>query len=118
MPNHVHGIINIVTLNDAQGIINIVGARFIAPKTNIAPKTDRDKTDQGVINHAPTLGQIVRAFKARCTYEINKSRNSPRMPVWQRNYYERVVRNDKELNETRQYIVENPMKWAEDENYM
>jgi putative transposase len=73
--------------------------------------------NQGVINHAPTLGHIIRAFKARCAYEINKLRNSPGVPVWQRNYYERIIRNEQELNKTRDYIMDNPLKWAEDENY-
>ncbi len=38
-------------------------------------------------------------------------RNHPGMPVWQRNYYERVIRNEKELFKTREYIQNNPMQW-------
>jgi putative transposase len=123
MPNHIHGIINIVTPNHAHGIINNVGARFIAPKTRTAPQkqmvneSNRGTVNKSVINHAPMLGQIIRAFKARCAYGINKFRNSPGMPVWQRNYYERVIRNEQELNKTRVYITDNPFKWTEDENY-
>ncbi|MDO8644463.1 MAG: hypothetical protein Q7S00_05810, partial [bacterium] len=37
--------------------------------------------------------------------------------LWQRNYYERILRNEKELYETRFYIQTNPMKWQEDEYY-
>jgi len=73
--------------------------------------------NQGAMNRAPTVGEIVRAFKARCTHAINKSRNTPGAPVWQRNYYERVIRDERELTAIRQYIADNPAKWAEDENH-
>jgi REP element-mobilizing transposase RayT len=66
------------------------------------------------MNHAPTLGGIVRSFKARCTYMINQIRNTPGIPVWQRNYYEHVIRTEKELNQIREYIVNNPMRWELD----
>jgi putative transposase len=73
--------------------------------------------NQGVINHAPTttIGAIVRASKARCTCMINQIRNTPGQPVWQRNYYEHIIRNDKELQEIREYIRYNPLKWNQDE---
>jgi REP element-mobilizing transposase RayT len=116
MPNHVHGII----------ILNNVGAQFIAPYQFIAPVGNNrpapqrsainQNKNQGVINHAPTVGEIVRAFKARCTHMINQIRNTPGHPVWQRNYYEHVIRNEDDLNRIRQYIIDNPIKWADDEN--
>jgi len=99
MPNHIHGIIT----------INNVGAQFIAP----FGKTTSEKL--GVINHAPTIGGVVRSFKARCTYMINQLRDTPGTPVWQRNYYERVIRDDRELYSIREYIRYNPLKWDEDE---
>lgn len=101
MPNHFHG------------IIVIVGAQFIAP-------FDCDAINQnkkhGAINHAPTVGEIVRAFKARCTHAINQIRNTQRCPVWQHDYYEHVIRSEEEMNRIRKYIVDNPAKWDEDEN--
>lgn len=121
MPNHIHGII-VFGHN--------VGAQFIAPykKTatenqgvigkgliNQAP-TENNGMNQGVINHAPTVGEIVRAFKAQCTREINQMRNSPGFPVWQRNYYEHIIRNEDEMNSIREYLINNPARWAEDEN--
>jgi REP element-mobilizing transposase RayT len=71
----------------------------------------------GAINRAPTVGEIVRAYKARGTHALNLARNTPGQPFWQRNYYERVIRNDRELAAIRQYMVDNPMRWAEDENF-
>ncbi len=116
MPNHFHGIVNIV---GAQFIApestgNHVGAQFIAPSEDANKKINRGSMNQGVMNAAPTVGEIVRGFKARCTHSINRIRNNPGCPVWQRNYYERIIRNDDELSRAREYIVNNPMKWALD----
>jgi putative transposase len=102
MPNHFHG------------IIHIVGAQFIAPNQPIALNSNNMATNKGAMNRAPTIGEIVRGFKARCTHSINIIRNNAGFPVWQRNYYERVVRNETELNDIRTYITCNPAKWADD----
>jgi len=69
---------------------------------------------QGAMNLAPTLGAVVRGFKARITVVINGIRRSPGVPVWQRNYYEHIIRNDDDLNRIRQYINDNPAQWASD----
>jgi putative transposase len=47
--------------------------------------------------------------------QINQIRNTPGTPVWQRNYYEHVIRNDRDLQAIREYIRYNPLKWNEDE---
>jgi REP element-mobilizing transposase RayT len=46
--------------------------------------------------------------------QINALRDTPGVPVWQRNYYERIVRNEAEMNPIRQYILDNPSNWHED----
>jgi REP element-mobilizing transposase RayT len=91
MPNHLHGII--VISDPCRG-----GSRA-------APT--------GAANRKP-LGQLVGAFKTVSTKRINEIRGTLGLPVWQRNYYERVIRDDEELNHTRQYIIDNPAHWAED----
>lgn len=78
----------------------------------MAPKSQRP----GAINRAPTLGDMVRTFKALCTYQIHRFGNTNF--AWQRNYYERVIRNEPELLETRQYIHDNPLKWDTDPENM
>ena len=55
------------------------------------------------------------AFKMQSCKTINQIRNTPGIPVWQRNYYEHIIRNDKELQAIREYIRYNPIKWNEDE---
>jgi hypothetical protein len=60
------------------------------------------------------LPEIVRALKSFSARLINQRRDTQGVPVWQRNYYERIVRNEHELNTIRQYVYENPMKWEMD----
>ena len=62
-----------------------------------------------------TLGRLVGAFKTVSTKRINIVRGTPGEMLWQRNYYERVIRNDRELNLIREYIEGNPAKWETDE---
>ena len=62
-----------------------------------------------------TIGSILGQFKSIVTKQINKIRDNPGCPVWQRNFYEHVVRNDDELNRARQYVMDNPLKWELDE---
>ncbi len=101
MPNHIHGIISIVDTS--------------------APDANRHR--RGLINQTPTpddrwismrtegdpLGKIVRAFKARGTRRIRLN-GCPEF-AWQRNYFERVLRNEHELDLARQYIRDNPLRW-------
>ena len=62
---------------------------------------------------APTIGEIVGSFKSLCVYKCkNNGINIPRL--WQRNYYEHIIRNENELNEIREYIINNPMRWEFD----
>ena len=98
MPNHVHG------------IICIVGAQFIAPHIN----NRNEINPKGAINRAPTLGEIIRRFKGGSAYLIRKVHASTF--AWQRNYHDHIIRNEKELRRIREYIVNNPLTWEQDEN--
>jgi len=88
MPNHVHGII-------------VIG-----------------EACRGGSRTAPTkgkpLGRLVGAFKTVSTKQINLMRGTPGAPVWQRNYYEHIIRNEEECNLIRKYIADNPLLWALD----
>ena len=57
---------------------------------------------------------MMAGFKSSATKRINHIRDTPGAPVWQRNYYEHIVRNEDDLHEIREYIVNNPAKWADD----
>ena len=68
---------------------------------------------------APTaLSEIMRQFKTFSARRINALRKTPGAPLWQRSYYEHVIRNQQDLDETAAYILGNPARWAERENNM
>jgi putative transposase len=96
MPNHVHG------------IICVVGARHASPLQGSADPT----RPRGAV--AGSLSAIVGSFKAAAAKRINAIRKTHGSPVWQRNYYERVIRDEEELGRVRQYIRDNPLRWDED----
>ncbi len=100
MPNHMHGIVWIVEMNDVR-------ADGRPPQPGRAPQPTQ---------RAPkSLGSFVAGFKSAVTKRINEQRGMPRVPVWQRNYYEHIIRNDADLQRIRQYIVNNPLKWELDQ---
>ncbi len=72
------------------------------------------KTSQRAQQAAP-LHNVIRAFKSKTAVMINRFRDMTGCPVWQRNYYERIIRDENELNAVRAYIRENPLRWEEDE---
>jgi REP element-mobilizing transposase RayT len=60
----------------------------------------------------PTLGNIAAFFKYQSTKLINESQGTPGAKVWQRNYYDRIIRDEKELQNIRDYIANNVLTWA------
>lgn len=108
MPNHFHGII---ILHPEP-----VGARSSRPNTSESVSAGSScLNDKGRENRAPTLGKIVAYFKYQTTTQINATRNSGIQKLWQRNYYEHVIRNEADLTEAREYILNNPARWDEDD---
>ncbi len=61
-----------------------------------------------------SLSSFVAGFKSAVTKRINEQRGTPGAPVWQRNYYEHIIRNDDSLNRIRAYIMTNPINWDRD----
>ncbi|MBM2826887.1 MAG: hypothetical protein HW403_951 [Dehalococcoidia bacterium] len=100
MPSHIHGI---VLIKDDDP----VGAGF-----KPAPTTVGRASTSNIKHHG--LPEIVRAFKTFSAHKINVLRRSPGVPLWQRNYYEHVVRDEAELNRIREYINGNPLRWDND----
>jgi len=106
MPNHVHGII---IINDNIGENNhlpdIVGAKNFSPLH--IPKFQSPKR---------AIGSIIRGYKIGVTKWFRQKTEI--YNVWQRNYYEHIIRNEGELNQIREYIINNPFNWQSDENYL
>jgi len=65
-------------------------------------------------NSIPT---IIRGFKSAVTKQINAIRNMHGIPIWQRNYFEHIIRDEESLWKIREYIVNNPINWQQDEMY-
>lgn len=57
---------------------------------------------------------MVRGFKSAVTIQINTIRDSPGLPVWQRNYYEHVIRDDADYTRIAEYVADNPRRWMDD----
>jgi REP element-mobilizing transposase RayT len=109
-----------------QGKIHLSPYGKIAEQTWLSlPKTFPQVTNEifvimpnhihGLITFTDTvsggLPEVIRYFKSFSARKINHLRDGVGIPVWQRNYYEHIVRNDEELNKIRQYIQENPHRW-------
>jgi len=88
MPNHVHGVV------------------IIRQRADTRP--------------APTLGDIICAFKSKCTMkylnQIKSNGTYKSVKIWQRSYYDQIIRDEESLNKIRDYIRNNPLTWEEDKN--
>jgi REP element-mobilizing transposase RayT len=111
LPNHIHGIVVIRR-----------GDRLVAPDPNVH-HFFHDMGDQPV---APTvnndnlkirgpkqksIGALVAGYKSSVTKQINILRYSTGSPVWQRNYYEHIIRNETAYERISEYIISNPERW-------
>lgn len=105
MPNHMHGII----------VITDVGAGLSRPITG-RQVTGRQDTGRQDVAPTPerTLGQLVGYFKFQITKEINQIRDAGYAKVLQRDYYEHIIRNEREWNAIAEYIRNNPANWHAD----
>lgn len=103
MPNHVHGIISVGA--------PLAGARHNPPFIH---------NNRAGASPTPTIGNIIGTYKSivsvKCL-EIIKSNHQYLGKIWQRNYYENIIRNNQEINRIRQYIKENIRNWQTDRFY-
>jgi len=104
MPNHLHGIILIISKGTAE-----TNQRYNPEMSCQAPSNEQ--YGKPVPGSIPT---IIRSFKSAVTLRVNQKREFTTTPVWQRNYFERVVRDQNELELIREYILDNPSQWSED----
>lgn len=84
MPDHLHAIVSI---------------RHAMEQASLSPRTPR------------SVSSLVAGFKSAVTSRINEMRGQ-KTTVWQRNYWEHIIRDERDLNNTRRYIVENPQRWT------
>jgi putative transposase len=129
MPNHFHGIIVIVgaalcgrpDLGDHHRLGGRPGLGG-HPEMDGQWKTGQQREIGQPHRVAPTVGDIIDWFKTMTTNEYIRNvrqKNWSPFPgkLWQRNYYEHIIRNETEMNKIREYIINNPLNWETDENY-
>lgn len=112
MPNHIHGIIIIDSSVEARHAVpqHAVPHAVPQPLKNLEHFEKFGKPVKGSI---PT---IIRSFKSEATRRVNIMRQTPGESLWQKNYYEHVIRNEKEFQAIYDYILANPINWR-DEKY-
>jgi putative transposase len=88
MPNHVH----LILTDDSNAM---------APREFEPPQ-------------AGTISSVINGLKAACTSRVRKEIGPPGIVIWQGRFYDRVIRDDEELQRTRQYIIDNPAQWEDD----
>jgi len=109
MPNHVHGIIE---------LINNAGAKNVGAENFLPQLPQRQNKFQKMIPRS--IGSIVKGYKIGVTkwFRNNMSNDFPPLrQVWQRNYYEHIIRNQQSYETISDYIINNPAKWQEDKFY-
>jgi REP element-mobilizing transposase RayT len=110
MPNHVHLIIHIIDTFPV-GFNRNVRSNWIGPD-NIGPD---DKNDTGTMRSFPTISRVIRWIKSRITSRIQKECENYEFS-WQKSFYDVIIRNDEQLQKTREYIKNNPKNWEKDTN--
>ncbi len=101
MPNHLHAILEITPDNTSSPTPPVETTRWVVSSPQRAPSPTR--------LHPNTLGSIIGQFKSVCTKRIRA--HSPNDFAWQRGFYDRIIRSDKALDNTRRYIAANPSRW-------
>lgn len=104
MPNHIHGII-------------IVRATLAIAHDSDDPGATAFHDPGATARVAPTIGRVVGAYKSLVVYHylkyIDENNTGITMgKIWQRNYYERIIRNENAYDRISSYIINNPVKWG------
>ena len=117
MPNHVHGIIYILGGRGTVPVPEDNGENTISQNNDMSDENlSGEPPPLRAFDGTPTLGQIVAYFKYQSTKEMNKADNTGTVTkFWQRNYYEHIIRDEKDLQNKTDYIEANPLLWDEDD---
>ena len=131
MPNHIHGIIelsNIIAIVGVQNFEPLQQQNFEPQQQNFEPQRSANEFQKII---PKSIGSIVRGFKIGVTKWFRENSHgiqNPDLfknagcdlsrPIWQRNYYEHVIRNENSYQNIVKYIVNNPLKWNEDKFYI
>ena len=107
MPNHFHGIVQIVETHDRGPVASV----------ETHGRASLRQPNHGVAYRSPkSISSMIAGYKSIVTKRINECRQTPGRSLWQFRFYDRIIRNDRELFAIRRYIKNNPVNWAHDRN--
>ena len=110
MPNHLHGIL---WLGVDTGRGEAFGQNILDNNSNLFPNASPLQQPCGT--QSGSIGSMIQTFKSVSTRRLNQLRGTTGKTVWQRNYYDRIIRNETSLQQIRQYIHNNPLSWQQDQ---
>jgi putative transposase len=116
MPNHVHGIVILggaAIVGTGPGAVGAGLALPWEPGAAIGAHSNQGAASSAPTPATATLGDVIRAFKSISALYVNRQLMRSGS-LWQRNYYERIIRDEAELQRIREYIETNPARWADD----
>lgn len=108
MPNHIHGILFIT---DKAQQVEQTHPQRTQHAASLRPMRAFGSLQSG------SLGSMVRSYKSAVTRQVNLLKQTPGSLLWQKKYYEHVIRDEPDLNRIRDYILTNPSRWVEDKYY-
>ena len=106
MPNHIHGIVEIVGAG--------VGANGRSPVQIPVQSKSPMQSPAHPSMQSKSIGAMIAGFKSSFTTKMNRIDGTPKRKLWQRNYWEHIIRNENEYHRIAQYILDNPQKWVMD----
>jgi putative transposase len=112
MPNHLHSLV--VFLEDDPDGTDVGAHSSVPARQHCFHKDDLVYMRSFGGRETKSLCSFLACFKAITTKRINETRHTPGAKVWQRGFFERVIRNEQRLSRARQYILDNPAKWPDD----
>ena len=117
MPNHVHGIIRLHGMGELHSSDETMGEMhlFDGKRGECNSFNERGECNSPLRGPSQTVGAVVRGYKSAVTKKLNELTIG--CAVWQRNYYEHIIRNERSYINIAEYIIDNPAKWEEDRFY-
>ena len=116
-PNHIHGVV--IFNHDMSTYVGATGGRPIVENERSSPARRESVSDRplSLPPHGPnkrSLASFIAGFKSASAKSISELLDFSSILVWQRNYYEHIIRNERNLMAIRRYIRMNPSDWAND----
>ena len=115
MPDHFHAIISILPLFDDRSGLRPDPTNIIAAESTVGEGLRPSR--RGMEDKRHGLSEFIRAFKSFSARRINEQRNTPGIKLWQRSFYDHIIRTDADLATLRDYILHNPLGLDTVEDY-